>query len=136
MAAAAERPNILFILADDLGIADNTIVCFTSDNGGVSWGDAFATSNLPLKGGKGLNYEGGIREPFYIRAPGLTRGDWKLIHNHIEDNYELYRLDLDIAEQNDVSAQHPEIVKKIAAIMLKEPPTHPIWRFPCEEKTR
>jgi len=57
---------------EDLGIADNTIVCFTSDNGGVSSGDAFATSNLPLRGGKGRQWEGGIREPFYIKAPGVT----------------------------------------------------------------
>jgi hypothetical protein len=40
MAAAAERPNILFILADDLGIADNTIVCPPSGGGGRhgEWG--------------------------------------------------------------------------------------------------
>lgn len=58
---------------DELKLADRTIVCFTSDNGGVSSGDAFATSNLPLRGGKGRQWEGGIREPFYIRAPGVTR---------------------------------------------------------------
>ena len=58
---------------DDLGLADNTIVCFTSDNGGVASGDAFSTSNLPLRGGKGLQWEGGIREPYYIKAPGLTK---------------------------------------------------------------
>lgn len=58
---------------DDLGLAENTIVCFTSDNGGVSSGDAFATSNLPLRGGKGRQWEGGIREPFYIKAPGVTK---------------------------------------------------------------
>ena len=58
---------------DRLGLADNTIVCFTSDNGGVSSGDAFATSNLPLRGGKGRQWEGGIREPFYIKAPGVTK---------------------------------------------------------------
>ena len=34
--------------SSELGLADNTIVCFTSDNGGVSSGDAFSTSNLPL----------------------------------------------------------------------------------------
>lgn len=55
------------------GLLDNTIVCFTSDNGGVSSGDAFSTSNLPLRGGKGRQWEGGIREPFYIYAPGVTR---------------------------------------------------------------
>jgi arylsulfatase A-like enzyme len=58
---------------DKLGLAENTIVCFTSDNGGVSSGDAFSTSNLPLRGGKGRQWEGGIREPFYIKAPGITQ---------------------------------------------------------------
>ena len=55
---------------DSLGLADNTIVVFTSDNGGVSSGDNFATSNLPLRGGKGYQWEGGMREPLFIRAPG------------------------------------------------------------------
>jgi len=58
---------------DQLGIADNTIVCFTSDNGGVSSGDAYSTSNTPLRGGKGRQWEGGIREPFYLKAPGVTK---------------------------------------------------------------
>ena len=58
---------------DELGLADNTIVCFTSDNGGVSSGDAFSTSNLPLRGGKGRQWEGGIREPYCIKVPGLTK---------------------------------------------------------------
>ena len=35
---------------DELGMADNTIVCFTSDNGGVSSGDAYATSIFPYRG--------------------------------------------------------------------------------------
>jgi len=58
---------------DELGLDKNTIVCFTSDNGGVSSGDAYATSNLPLRGGKGRQWEGGIREPFYIKAPTFTK---------------------------------------------------------------
>ena len=53
------------------GLDENTIVIFTSDNGGVSSGDAFATSNLPLRGGKGRQWEGGIREPFYLRYPAI-----------------------------------------------------------------
>lgn len=59
---------------DDLGLDDNTIVCFTGDNGGVVAGDAYATSNLPLRGGKGYQYEGGIREPFFIKVPGMGNG--------------------------------------------------------------
>ena len=54
---------------DELEFTDNTIVIFTSDNGGVSAGDGKATSNLPLRGGKGRQWEGGIREPFYIKYP-------------------------------------------------------------------
>ncbi|RMG32343.1 MAG: DUF4976 domain-containing protein [Planctomycetota bacterium] len=65
--------GIVLQTLDRLSLADRTIVCFTSDNGGVSSGDAFSTSNLPLRGGKGRQWEGGIREPFYIKVPGLTR---------------------------------------------------------------
>ncbi|MEI6866539.1 sulfatase [Flavicella sp.] len=55
----------------DLGLDKNTIVIFTSDNGGVSAGDSFSTSNLPLRGGKGYQYEGGIKEPYFIKVPWL-----------------------------------------------------------------
>jgi arylsulfatase A-like enzyme len=53
------------------GLLDNTIIVFTSDNGGVSAGDGKATSNLPLRGGKGRQWEGGLREPYFIAAPGV-----------------------------------------------------------------
>ncbi|MCA9106269.1 MAG: sulfatase [Planctomycetales bacterium] len=53
-------------------LLDNTIIVFTSDNGGVSSGDAFATSNLPLRGGKGRQWEGGFRVPLLYVVPGLT----------------------------------------------------------------
>jgi len=48
-------------------------VIFTSDNGGVSSGDAFSTSLLPFRGGKGRQWEGGIREPYIIHVPGMTK---------------------------------------------------------------
>ena len=57
---------------DRNGLTEHTIVCFTSDNGGVSSGDCYSTANLPLRGDKGRQWEGSIREPFYIRAPGTT----------------------------------------------------------------
>jgi arylsulfatase A-like enzyme len=66
--------GIVLDALDAHGLADNTIVCFTSDNGGVSSGDAFSTSNLPLRGGKGRQWEGGIRVPAYIRGPGVADG--------------------------------------------------------------
>lgn len=58
----------------DSGQSGNTIVIFTSDNGGVSSGDGYATSALPLRGGKGRQWEGGIRQPYYISVPGKTNG--------------------------------------------------------------
>ena len=65
--------GIVLNTLEECGLSEHTIVCFTSDNGGVSSGDAYATSNLPLRGGKGRQWEGGIREPFLIKAPGITR---------------------------------------------------------------
>jgi arylsulfatase A-like enzyme len=57
---------------DELGLTDDTIVVFTSDNGGLSTSEGSPTSNLPLRGGKGWMYEGGIRAPWLWRVPGVT----------------------------------------------------------------
>jgi len=59
---------------DELGLVENTVVIFTSDNGGVAAGDSYSTSNLPLRAGKGYQFEGGIREPYFIKVPGLGNG--------------------------------------------------------------
>ncbi|MEM7143855.1 MAG: sulfatase [Verrucomicrobiota bacterium] len=69
MESMDDAVGIVLDKLDELDLAENTVVIFTSDNGGVSAGDAFSTSNLPLRGGKGIEYEGGIREPYYIRWP-------------------------------------------------------------------
>ena len=57
----------------NLGLEQNTVVFFMSDNGGLSTSEGHPTSNLPLRGGKGWMYEGGIREPMMVRWPGVTR---------------------------------------------------------------
>ncbi|TWU36034.1 sulfatase [Novipirellula artificiosorum] len=164
------------------GVADETIVIFTSDNGGLSTSEGSPTSNLPLRGGKGWVYEGGIREPWIIRYPGMTKpgtlssqpicsidllptiasaagvklaqevdgvdllpllkgdalpnrslfwhyphysnqggfpggavreGDFKLVERYEDGRVHLYNLKEDLAERNDLAAQHPERVNEM-----------------------
>jgi arylsulfatase A-like enzyme len=54
---------------DELGLIEDTIVFFFSDNGGVKG----ITSNQPLRGGKGMLYEGGIREPMIVCWPDVVK---------------------------------------------------------------
>jgi len=56
-----------------LGLDKNTVVVFTSDNGGLATGKGAPACNLPLRMGKGWPYEGGVREPLIVRWPGVTR---------------------------------------------------------------
>lgn len=72
VSAMDDAVGVVLDALDSLGLADNTIVIFTSDNGGVSAGDSYSTSVLPFRGGKGYQFEGGIREPYFIKVPGLT----------------------------------------------------------------
>jgi len=57
------------------GLTEKTIVVFMSDNGGLATAEGHPTSNLPLRAGKGWPYEGGVREPMIVVAPGVTKPD-------------------------------------------------------------
>jgi len=59
---------------EELGIADNTVILLTGDNGGLDRHDTGSpTENAPLRDGKGSAYEGGVRVPAIVYWPGVTR---------------------------------------------------------------
>lgn len=173
----------------ELGISDNTIVIFTSDNGGLATSAGSPTCNYPLRAGKGWMYEGGIRVPLIIKDPMAGRqgviadfpvstidffptlaeysgaeidtskidgisivegyktgrfqtrplfwhyphynnqgtepgsairfGNYKLIDNFEKDRVELYNLEKDLSETNDIAKSEPEKTQELLSL-LKE----------------
>lgn len=183
------------------GLADDTIVIFMSDNGGLSAsgrGGQKHTHNRPLSSGKGSALEGGTRVPMIVYQPGVTQpqsvchqpvivedffptilemaevddveqvggvvdgisftnllkgekdelrqerplvwhfpnhwgpkgpgigptssirqGDWKLIYYHASLEFELFQLDLDIEEHNNVAGKKPVVRDKLALLLGK-----------------
>ncbi|OWW27508.1 sulfatase [Zobellia sp. OII3] len=80
----------------DLDLDKNTIVVFTSDNGGVTSGDNFSTNQLDLRGGKGYQWEGGLRVPYFIYVPWMSQ---KGTHNQVPvSGADLFPTLLDLAD--------------------------------------
>jgi arylsulfatase A-like enzyme len=78
IASVDESVGRVLAKLEELGLAENTLVIFSSDNGGVGGYDRVGlskkigvTDNAPLKGGKGTLYEGGVRVPYVFRWKGV-----------------------------------------------------------------
>lgn len=102
IASLDESVGRVLATLDELGIAERTIVVFTSDNGGVGGylrdglaGAGDVTDNAPLRQGKGSYYEGGIRVPFIVRWPGMVNSGSTNGENTV--HVDLYPTLLDIA---------------------------------------
>lgn len=113
----------------ELGLEDNTIVIFTSDNGGVSSGDSYSTGLLSYRGGKGRQWEGGLRVPMYIRAPGVTQPgtstDVPAIH------MDLYPTILQLAGLPELPQQHADGTSLLPVLEGKTlPPRDLFWHYP------
>ncbi len=121
--------GIVLATLDRLQLADNTIVCFTADNGGVSAGDGKATCNLPLRGGKGRQWEGGIREPYYVRyPPKVSAGSTTAVPVTGADWYPTL---LDLAGLPPRPSQHADGQSLVPVLTGGTLPPRPLyWHYP------
>lgn len=107
---------------DQYGLTENTVVIFTSDNGGLTqrYGrhDGF-TENLPLRRGKGSAYEGGVRVPTIVRWPGVTQAG--SVCDEPVSTIDYYPTLLDIASASGDKTHNAFVDGKSIVPLLQEP---------------
>ena len=114
---------------NETGLSNNTILIFTSDNGGVEYTDPPATDNQPFKGGKACLYEGGVRVPTIILWPGhFEGGTW--CHQVIDATDFLPTLAEITGNQPPGDLDGQSIVKILQAPEKEQPARTLIWHYP------
>ncbi|MEM7234237.1 MAG: sulfatase [Planctomycetota bacterium] len=110
----------------ELSLDDNTVVMFTSDNGGFYK----ATKNAPLRANKGAYYEGGIRVPLIVKWPGITRAG--SVINEPVTSSDLYPTCLSAAGQDLRPNQHRDGVDLLPLLTGKPSLDREaiFWHFP------
>lgn len=120
---------------DDAGVADNTIIVFTSDNGGLATGDVgisadqgWPTTNIPLRAGKGWMYDGGIRVPLIVKAPGKSEAG--RISDRVVTGTDYYATLLELADL-PAAEQAVDSESFASALIKDETPRRPVfWHYP------
>jgi arylsulfatase A len=127
----------------EFGLDQNTIIVFTSDNGGMAASNQyreiskprnfldrrFATSNLPLRGAKGWNYEGGIRVPLVVYWPGQIKSNTK--SDAIVTGTDYYPTLLEMLGLPTLPKQHVDGKSFVPALKGKDHDRGAIfWHFP------
>lgn len=102
----------------ELKLDENTIVIFTSDNGGLSTSEGSPTSNFPLRAGKGWLYEGGIREPLIVKWPGVADQGGFCKTPVISTDF--YPTILDMAGLEGIPEQHQDGVSLLPLLNAKD----------------
>lgn len=118
----------------ELGLDRNTVIIFTSDNGGLDrHGSGDPTDNAPLREGKGTAYEGGVRVPTIVYWPGVTPAG--AISDEPIITMDLYTTILDIAGIPVPASDRQEIDGLSLVPILKNPRAHLnrealYWHYP------
>ncbi len=112
-----------------LGLEKNTVVFFMSDNGGLSTSEGHPTSNLPLRGGKGWMYEGGIREPMIVRWPKVTAAG--SVCNQVVTSTDFYPTILEITGLKARPDQHRDGMSFVPLLKGETRERGPVlWHYP------
>jgi len=113
---------------EELKLNKNTIIIFTSDNGGLSTAEGSPTCNAPLRAGKGWLYEGGIRVPLIVRYPSNGKQDSEIKTPVSSIDYFSTIIEMTGSTVTDVNTDGVSFVSLFKEDMLKERPL--FWHYP------